>query len=46
MNYCMNIDDAVKINSDFPFSGYEVGEVSDPDITIEVKMILSFPKRD
>lgn len=44
MNYCMNIHDALKINSDFPFSGFEVGEVSDPDITIEVKKDINFSK--
>lgn len=44
MNYCMNIHDAVKINSNFPFPVFEVGEVSDPDISIEVKKDIDFSK--
>ncbi|MCD6477533.1 MAG: hypothetical protein J7K87_00855 [Candidatus Aenigmarchaeota archaeon] len=44
MKYCKNIHDVVKVNSNFPFPGFEVGEVSDPDIIIEVKKDINFSK--
>ncbi|HEC56628.1 MAG TPA: hypothetical protein ENI32_01900 [Candidatus Syntrophoarchaeum butanivorans] len=40
----MNIHDAVKVNSNFPFPGFKPGEVSDPDITIEVKKDIDFSR--
>lgn len=43
-NYYLNIHDIVKINSNFPFPDYKVGEVSDPDISIEVKKDINFSK--
>ena len=44
MSYCRNIHDAVKVNSNFPFPGFKPGEVSDPDITIEVKKDIDFSR--
>jgi len=44
MKYCKNIHGVVKVNSNFHFPGFEVGEVSDPDITIEVKKDINFSK--
>lgn len=43
-NYYKNIHDIIKISSNYTFPGYEVGEVSDPDITIEVKKDINFSK--
>lgn len=42
MKYYNNIHDVVKINSNSPFPGFKVGEVSDPDINIEVKKDINF----
>lgn len=44
MKYYNNIHDVVKINSNSPFPGFKVGEVSDPDINIEVKKDINFSK--
>ena len=44
MKYHCSIHDIVKISSNFPFPGYEVGEVSDPDIVVEIRKDLNFSK--
>ncbi|CAD7769554.1 hypothetical protein AIOGIFDO_00636 [Candidatus Methanoperedenaceae archaeon GB37] len=43
-SYYNNIHDIVKINSNFLFPGFKPGEVSDPDITIEIKKDIDFSK--
>lgn len=42
MSYCKNIHDSVKINSNFSFPDFSEGEVSDPDIIVEVKKDFDF----
>jgi len=44
MNYYNNIHDTVKINSNFPFPGFKIGKVPDPDIIIEVRKDINFSK--
>jgi len=42
MKYHCSIHDIVKISSNFPFPGYEAGEVSDPDIVVEIRKDINF----
>jgi len=42
--YHLNVHNTMKINSNYPFPGFKVGEVPDPDIIIKVKKDINFSK--